>query len=138
MQREIKFRAWDNKRKVWLDTVEVFHDGSWMGSSGDSMCTISGYSEPECVLMQYTGLKDKNGKEIYEGDIVLEVHRGESYVGRVIWENGGATGWGLSIPHGPRQVSFFWLNSVAAKNKKYKVIGNIYENPELIKEEKEA
>ena len=72
--RDIKFRAWHKDKKCWLQDVEVFEDGSWDGALPNE-CTqiggmVTGYTEPECVLMQYTGLKDKNGKEIYEGDIV--------------------------------------------------------------------
>ena len=60
MKREIKFRVWLNNQMCYPgnEIAEIYFDGNpWDNSSG--------------ILMQYTGLKDKNGKEVYEGDIVL-------------------------------------------------------------------
>jgi YopX protein/Resolvase, N terminal domain len=65
MNREIKFRAWHKQVKA-LKPVE------WINLKGDLLKVpfYGNWAKSSCVLMQYTGLKDKNGKEIYEGDIV--------------------------------------------------------------------
>ena len=72
---------------------------------------------------QYTGLKDKNSKEIYEGDIVFEPKMRKKAV--VSWRNERATFW---LTDGKEREILLML-----ENNRYEIIGNIYENPELIK-----
>ena len=107
--REIKFRAWSKKKKKmiynWQDTTNV----ESFGFDGN------GYFE----IMQYTGLKDKNGKEIYEGD-VFEWDEGDLYIIEWIEQEGC---WGTS--------SRIWLCNSNWRGY-IKVVGNIYENPELL------
>jgi uncharacterized phage protein (TIGR01671 family) len=68
MNREIKFRAWDGENM--FDVAQItFNDGTWDISKGRG---VSVCFQPHIILMQYTGLKDKNGKEIYEGDIIQD------------------------------------------------------------------
>ena len=126
MKREIKFRAWDKNNKslhnIWmLDFDCGFKNAKEIGIEIEEDClTKYRVSEQDnFILMQFTGLLDKNGKEIYEGDIVeyitdpLEDSPYNKEIEVIEWENG----------------SFYIPNNC-------EVIGNIYENPELINLEK--
>ena len=107
--REIKFRAWNKEDKKMRYNVEYM-----FGFSG-------GFPYYDYILMQYTGIKDKNGVEIYEGDI-LKLHSG---VGKVEYECGQF--W--VIPQIDMMNNIYHATSCGAE-----VIGNIHENPELLGE----
>lgn len=106
--REIKFRAWvhSQKRMEFSDIPPAFSFWKFVAYDSDDLKT----------LMQFTGLKDNNGKEIYEGDIMGS--------GKVVWSEINAR--------------FFlegkdWEHSMSyVVNNDYEVIGNIYSNPELL------
>lgn len=127
--RKIKFRAWSVKQKQMLDPEHltvVFWKGYYSVRLPDIMYFDKYIYErnPDPVLMQYTGLKDKNGKEIYEGDILrakkytLKRNKAGSNYKTVVWRHAhGGTGFNIS----------FKISNV------YELIGNIYENPELVK-----
>lgn len=113
--REMKFRAWDKNLNVFLryefPPVRINSDG-----------TIEFPTTGDIALQQYTGLKDKNGKEIYEGDIITADFLGEINYSVIRWDDGG-----------------FWCKYKNGSNhlpgeKNREVIGNIYENPDLLKE----
>ncbi len=97
--RELKFRVWLHDTKEWgnVSCIEVFN------STGKLEYL---YQDQPYTIQQYTGLKDKNGKEIYEGDIV-KWHEGENNLSEVIFQNGSfmvrGINWGafwyLSLVH---------------------------------------
>jgi len=141
MSREIKFRAWiDNE----LLSHEQLID---MDQETHAIYTIITNEEKEdgVSFMQYTGLKDKNGKEIYEGDIIYwEIDNGvgiESYTAIVKWsENLVEEGWNqtykwlVGYTGNYYRGSYDELSTPAAYNDALQIIGNIYENPELLGE----
>lgn len=123
--REINFRAWNKKRK-FLDTAwsidfehgEVCHRAHNMSDLDD------------CILMQYTGLKDANGVEIYEGDVTID-----SFGTVTVIENDGFQWLERVLKLRDRHISKEILIMTKANAFRCEVIGNIYENPELLEGE---
>lgn len=124
--REIKFRAWDKKgREMW--SISSIHYGShdeilWVDLDKMNAYPLSEVDPAQVELMQYTGFKDKNGKEIYEGDLLS--------IGDAIDE----VKWGRTevyledVKEGITSMIPYNVNDI------FEVVGNIYENPELLKE----
>lgn len=120
--RTIRFRAWDKEDEVMIDWF-------WLSSEGDLYETpVTVYDTPhleierndDLVVMQYTGLKDKNGVEIYEGDVVEAPSSKTKYL--VDYVEGSFVG----------RIKY---REYTTLYKALKVVGNIYEDPELLEEE---
>lgn len=122
--REIKFRAWDGHS---MRTDFTMH------SDGQMIISSSVYAigfEP--VLMQYTGLKDADGVEIYEGD-VIEAFKNKNGALLVEFVNDYVGGWVLTHPSSRGHISLG-----ARRSSELRVIGNIHQNPELLSNKQEA
>ena len=112
--REIKFRAWDKKLKLMIPVVAIKWD------NGEEIINDT----PERVILQYTGLKDSYVAEEYFGDIIQE----NDGTIRVIEDGRSAVLFRNPQVQFDNHIKYFW------ELKPHKVIGNIYENPELLKE----
>lgn len=151
MSREVKFRVWDKDLKKMHICGENQHDSisfsypeneahyynlqNGCGSSIDGSGTYE--------LMQYTGLKDKHGKEIYEGDILTSTEYPFQDDGKYNYH--GVVEWGED------EAAYYLTKHLVNKNRRgishgisemlgqedlttFEIIGNIYENPELLEE----
>lgn len=123
--RKIKFRTWNKfNKKMLYEGFDISPDGNiW----------INQFSVREqFILMQYIGLEDKNGIEIYEGDIVVTNNNGKD--GNDICE---AKDWGNQVVtidlYGVNLGCFSWDDKDSVNHIRYvSIIGNIHENPELL------
>ncbi|MFZ2152304.1 MAG: YopX family protein [Minisyncoccia bacterium] len=125
MKREIKFRAWDKLENRMLYKFFVFESQAKIQKSGATKGVFVDinkfFSEKQTPIMQFTGLTDKNGVEIYEGDILeWKTHNPETTESAdVRWM---ISGWALGN-------SFFGM---WPKNEVSEIIGNIYQDNKLI------
>ena len=157
MAREIKFRAWDKVQKEWI------HNDVFLSLVNGIIFEGKVHQEERVDIQMYTELKDKNGKEIYEGDIVkfysprekganasdlvLEIAWKEhGFWGKYIREDnenvGNIMAGGLqrmaSGEYTNKEKEWYFLDreidmGVLSHATSFEVIGNIYENPELLK-----
>ena len=118
--RSLKFRAWDKDLEHWVEDIDLTFGLVRETQSKVFMITNKSLPYDEMgtryVLQQYTGLDDKQGKEIYEGDIVQH-------------DDGDICEVEPIIP-----ISNIKDDLISWANIDYKVIGNIYENPELLED----
>jgi len=136
--REIKFRAWDKKvKEMFYNVQNSFH--SLGDKEYDRMKRYRDYhgfnevledvKNRRLILMQYTGLKDKNGREIYEGDIIAKERNDKRYKNN-FYENSIKV-----VEYFSNRFSFkeeWEADDLVTIVDNYVVIGNIFENPELL------
>jgi uncharacterized phage protein (TIGR01671 family) len=121
--REIKFRAWDKNKKKMHNVIQII----WGSELNPYPLSVDFYDSTKprlfekVELMQFTGLKDKNGKEIYEGDIV----GGWQKIRTVVYRNGGFKLKSIKSHHAIDIRKWHQIQ--------LEVIGNIYENSNLLK-----
>ena len=121
-----KFRAWDKETKTMNGMAEIYRNRNQEIELHPR--------DDEIILMQSTGLKDKNGKEIFEGDaIAIEVDDTETPINARVFQNSKIGVLMFHVFEDNEDVPMVELledNSVA-----FEIIGNIYENPELLEVE---
>ena len=120
MSREIKFRAWDKRH----NSMEYINDLYWFEENG-----IHDFNDDNYIFMQNTGLKDKNGREIYDSDIV-----------KVTWGSGKIVFYEVKYCG---SLGYHYLRDTKNKEdddiiciydySQMDVIGNVFDNPELLK-----
>ena len=125
MNRDIRFRAWDREEK------KMYIAEDWLMISGDGDCYVWNMGkrlrEKDFILMQFTGLKDKDGKgkDVYQADLIRSCPKGyeprEIY--EVVWDEERLE-WGVKSKIG-------MITSLWTFDKDFEVIGNVMENPEL-------
>lgn len=119
--RSLKFRAWSNDDNRYCDFVTLDEDGRWIGwikSCGIYLTTI------DINIEQYTGLKDKNGKEIYEGDIVKMPDWGIKPKYEVVKFSNSSCGFDPFVRG--------CFECIAPDGEEVEIVGKIHENPELL------
>ena len=127
MKREIKFRAWNKKDKVMVDVAAMNFGPSGLWSLIEDAYDAELQLADNYELMQYTGLKDKNGREIYEGDIVRtgedNIGDPDPTIGQVIMREGS---WLIENEKKQEEIGLF--SEITSRE----VIGNIFEDNQLL------
>lgn len=123
--RDIRFRVWrsDDKRMYGTDLPFLMYTDGVIPSLAGAV-PMRQYTISEAVLMQYTGTKDKSGKEIYEGDIIT--HSNDGMIGVVTW----SPGLYRFVIENLTQTEI--IADLCDYDFEPEVLGNIYENKELL------
>lgn len=129
--REIKYRAYHKTLKIELDVLVI----DWLNELVDLEGGLLEQEFKDVELLQYTGRKDKNGVEIFDGDIVssIDFEHNREHKGIVVFDRGGfrvavnLKGFKFNLP----------FSSFEGNESSLQVLGNIYQNPELLEREAE-
>ena len=128
--REIKFRAWVKEKKAIFEVILINYvtkKVTYLLERVGHLLSIRDAKFNDVELMQYTGLKDKNNKEIYEGDILFESF-GERYY-KVVFENGS---FRAEFKGDFDEYSWDLIDVIAQG---CEIVGNIYESPKKMEDE---
>jgi uncharacterized phage protein (TIGR01671 family) len=120
-RRKLKFRVWDHQENIFESDSSF-----WIYQSGELDHDFKRTNNGEYTVQQFTGLEDKNGKEVFEGDIIIVTYdmdgEIETYLSPVVFEDGA---------FGDKFDCFFSYSFIPSFQ--MEVLGNIFENPELLK-----
>ena len=123
--REIKFRAWDKENEKMMKVSSLHLENKEISVKENGTFRLFRMQD----LMQYTGLKDKNNKEIYEGDILFFRDENTKYV--VVWQDAAFIIKSIEIRKYSEEMC--WLDDIEIC---CEIVGNIYENKNLLEENK--
>ena len=119
---ELKFRAWDKEENKMWNVETLYIEDEWVKVNDGSIYGLTKDLIRSYCLMQSTGLRDKNGVEVYEGDIVENSYKEIGF----IKNSNDAFCFN-------RKERNFYLSGIGAGSP-FKILGNIYENPELLED----
>ena len=141
--REIEFRVWDSRKKSYFNKKDIAIDNlgnifvfEVCDDNDADLWHVRILSDPDnerYVIEQTTGLTDKNGTEIYEGDICSFASKTGKHTGVVEWSDNLAS-FGLRIVKNNFLYTFSDLDTMGVNLDTLEVIGSIHENPELMEE----
>lgn len=132
--REIKFRCFNKTKGTYVNSFVIKQDGTVV--SHDDLEDFPVFHSNEFILEQYTGIKDINGNEIYEGDFVIYTYKNHVaeikfgyYDNELIDDNDSGLGWYIKDLTFNHNITFSILSH---DHYDFEIIGNINENPELL------
>lgn len=134
--KKLKFRAWDKESKIMINGFALDAQGNILFTKKRSpdgkykYSQVDGYDNDRFIVMQFTGLLDKNGKEIFEGDILIvkQLHDGDECV----WRQPAGQAIPFEIKWDDDLRGFHLPARVQYSSHHYEIIGNRFENPELL------
>lgn len=134
--RDLKFRSWYGGKMTYVDLEDLRANVGFEDAERNVYEFAT--DRKNNPVMQYTGLKDRNGREIYEGDIVEHPYYPEKQISNVFYKNGsfgtymdGTKLYGSDDIHGRGWIEL--SQNSWSTDEDFEVIGNIYENPDLLR-----